>query len=505
MVHLAHDPDIVADGLTTMDLGAVLPLTAQVLDGHLHLGGVDCVTLAQEYGTALYVMDVAHIKGQLTAYQEALKTNLPLARVVYAGKAFICKAMCRLLAEQDCWLDVSSGGELALALAAGFDPAKIVMHGNNKSPRELQEALDAGVGLIVVDCFEELERLSQLCRHTPACMAPDAQAMAPDAQSSSSSPQPAQIRAASQGQVSGQDQPGGLQARAASQGQASPQPILLRVKPGVVADTHEYIRTGAEDSKFGFGLADGQARQAVEKALADPNLALWGLHVHIGSQIYELDAYRETLEVITNFLAELLTELNFEATVLDMGGGLGIAYQSHDQPATIQELGSLLTGHLRSLCASHGLALPALLVEPGRSIVATAGITLYTVGVVKKIAGVRTYVAVDGGISDNIRTILYNARYEAVLANRANERRTQLVTLAGKHCESGDVVAIDCSLQPPCPGDLVAVFGTGAYCASMSSNYNRQVRPGVVFVENGKAIEVVRRETYADLLACDVG
>ncbi|MDR1088479.1 MAG: diaminopimelate decarboxylase [Coriobacteriales bacterium] len=454
MAHLAHDPAIRADRRTTLELGAVLPQTAEVRHGHLYVGGVDMVELAREQGTALYVMDVAQIRQQLRAYREALGAA---NQVVYAGKAFLNKAMVKLLIAEGSWLDVSSGGELAIALAAGFDPGHIVMHGNNKTEAELTEAIQAGVGLIVADCFEELDRISRITTE-----------------------------------------------------RGSTQSILLRVKPGVVADTHAFIRTGAEDSKFGFGLSGGEggsggaARMAVENALALPGIHLAGLHAHIGSQIFALASFAETIAVLADFMGALRTSSGFTPEILDLGGGLGIAYQAADEPATIRDLGSLLTTHLASCCGELGLPLPRLMVEPGRSVVATAGLTLYTVGVIKKLKGLRCYVAIDGGMTDNIRTALYDARYEATLANRAAAPRDTVVTLAGKHCESGDVVALDASLQSPEIGDIVAVFGTGAYNASMSSNYNAQVRPGVVFVEDGEARLVQRRETYADLTARDV-
>lgn len=449
MAHLAHDPNARPDELTTLELGAVLPKTAEVRGSHLFVGGVDLVELAEQQGTALYVMDVAQIRQQLGTYKEALGAN---SHIVYAGKAFLNKAMVRLLAEEDCWLDVSSGGELAIALAAGFDPKHIVMHGNNKTEAELVEALEAGIGLIVADCFEELDRLSWLATER------------------------------------------GLT-----------QDILLRIKPGVVADTHEFIRTGAEDSKFGFGINGGSARMAVENALALQGINLAGLHVHIGSQIFAIDSYAQTVEVLVDFLVSLRAEYGFTSKILDLGGGLGVAYQATDKPTAILELGSLIAENVGSKCKEFSLAVPKLLVEPGRSIVATAGVTLYTVGAIKNLKDVRCYVAVDGGMTDNIRAALYDARYEAVIANKADLARTAVVTLAGKHCESGDVVAVDVSIQAPEVGDTVAVFGTGAYNASMSSNYNAQVRPAVVFVEEGVAKLVQRRETYADLMARDVG
>ncbi|MDR1358828.1 MAG: hypothetical protein LBJ48_05700, partial [Coriobacteriales bacterium] len=321
MAHLAHDPAARADGRTTLELGAVLPRTAELRHGHLYVGGVDMVELAREQGTALYVMDVAQIRQQLRAYTEALGTA---NQVVYAGKAFLNKAMVRLLIAEGSWLDVSSGGELAIALACGFDPAHIVMHGNNKTETELTEAIEAGVGLIVADCFEELDRVSRIATEH------------------------------------------GLS-----------QSILLRVKPGIVADTHEFIRTGAEDSKFGFGLSGacltsddapantsqaertpgktglsgGAARMAVENALALPGIHLAGLHAHIGSQIFALSSFAETIEVLADFMAALRLSSGFTPEFLDLGGGLGIAYQAADEPATIRELGGLLTRHLASRCA----------------------------------------------------------------------------------------------------------------------------------------------------------
>ncbi len=448
MAQLAHDPNACADGRTTLELGAVLPKTAEVHENHLFVGGVDMAELARSQGTALYVMDVAHIKQQLRAYKDALGSN---ARVAFAGKAFLNKAMVRLLKEEGCSLDVSGGGELAIALAAGFDAAQIVVHGNNKTETELSEAIQANVGLIVVDCFEELGRIERI---------------------------------------------------AATHNRT--QRILLRLRPGIVADTHEFIRTGAEDSKFGFGISNGRALTAARVALAAEHLQLVGIHVHIGSQIFDISSYAETIEVLAEFAATLKTEIGFTLEVLDVGGGLGSAYTVADELTAIKELGDLLTSHTKACFEQHKLPQPALMVEPGRSIVATAGVTLYTVGAIKDIYDVRCYVAIDGGMTDNIRTALYGAQYEAVIANKAAERREALVTLAGKHCESGDVVAIDASLQTPEIGDIVAVFGTGAYNATMSSNYNAQVRPAVVFVEDGTETVVQRRETYEDLMARDI-
>jgi diaminopimelate decarboxylase len=451
MAHIARDPNARPDGKTTMELGAILPLTAEVRDDHLFIGGADTVELAREFGTALYVMDEEHIRVQLRNYLEWTRYHWKDVDVVYAGKAFICKAMCRLVEEEGCYLDVSSGGELAIALAAGFPAQRIVAHGNNKTIRELTECISSGVGRIVVDSLEELARIDRL-----ACE------------------------------------------------RSTTQPILIRVTPGIVADTHEYIQTGSEDSKFGFGLRDGLAMEAVKAAIALDGIDFKGLHMHIGSQIFALNSYAKAIEVIVHFMEEVRAATGCVVAELDTGGGLGIAYGVPDEPATIKQYGKVIVDDIKEHCEQHGLPVPHILVEPGRSIVANAGVTLYTVGTIKHIPGVRTYVAVDGGMTDNIRTALYGAHYEPTIANRAAHPRDTVVTIAGKHCESGDVIAIDTPLQHAEDGDVLCVFATGAYCQSMASNYNKQVRPGVVFARDGSARLVVRRETYEDLMRCDM-
>jgi diaminopimelate decarboxylase len=451
MAHIARDPNAKPDYKTTLELGAVLPQTAAVKEGHLWIGGVDTVEIAHEFGTALYVMDEEHIRTQLRNYLEWTRYHWKDVDVVYAGKAFICKAMCKLVAEEGCYLDVSSGGELALALAADFPPEHIVSHGNNKTIRELTEALEAGVGRIVVDSFEELARIDRLAQER------------------------------------------GVQ-----------QSILIRVTPGIVADTHEYIQTGAEDSKFGFGLRDGLALKAVKEAVSLPGIDFKGLHMHIGSQIFALNSYAKAIEVIVHFMDEIRTQTSCIVSELDTGGGLGIAYGVPDEPSSIKEFGKVVVDDIKAHCEDHKLPVPHIMVEPGRSIVANAGVTLYTVGTIKHIPNIRTWVAVDGGMTDNIRTALYDAHYEPVIANKADRVRDTVVTVAGKHCESGDVIVVDTPLQTAEDGDILCVFATGAYCQSMASNYNKQVRPGVVFVRDGKARLVVRRETYEDLVRCDV-
>ncbi|MDZ4179437.1 MAG: diaminopimelate decarboxylase [Coriobacteriia bacterium] len=445
-------PPAVADHKTGHDLASVLPMTAEIRDGHLWIGGVDTVELAREAGTALYVMDEATIRRQLAEYVKWTRYHWKDVDVVYAGKAFLSLAMIKIVAEEDCCLLCASGGELAYAVRAGFPMERVQMHGNNKTPAELAECLDAGIGRVVVDNFEEMERLSALAAE-----------------------------------------------RGASQ------KVLIRVTPGVEADTHDFIMTGAEDSKFGFGLNQGLAMQAVKRAIELPGLDFDGLHMHIGSQIFALHSFAKAIEVIVEFMGRIHAETGVAVRMLDVGGGLGVAYGAPDEPSTVKDFGKVVVDGIKEECEKHDLPVPRMAVEPGRSIVANAGVTLYTVGSIKEIPGIRTYVAVDGGMSDNIRTSLYDAHYEALLANKADQPREMVATVAGKHCESGDIVVNDAPLQCPEVGDVLAVCATGAYCQSMSSNYNKQVRPGVVFVRDGQWYWSVRRETYDDLMKSDVG
>lgn len=440
-----------ADYKTGHDLAGILPYSTEIIDGHLHVGGVDMVELAHEAGTAIYVMDENHIRKQLRDYTEWTRYHWKEVDVVFAGKAFMSLAMVKLVKEENCCLDVSSGGELAYALRAGFPVENIYAHGNNKTEQELHECISAGVGHIVVDSFEEIERISRI---------------------------------------------------ATELGQT--QKVLIRVTPGIEADTHDFIKTGAEDSKFGFGLNQGLAMEAIKRAIAAPGVEFEGIHIHIGSQIFALRSFRAAIDVIVKFIADIKAETGVEVRLLDTGGGLGVAYGVPDEPSTIKDYGKVVVDGIKEECERYGLRVPRMAVEPGRSIVANAGITLYTVGTIKEIPGVRTYVAVDGGMSDNIRTSLYDAHYEAFIANKADQPRSMVGTVAGKHCESGDIVVTDGPLQPCEVGDILCVAATGAYCQSMSSNYNKQVRPGVIFVKDGTWRWVVRRETYEDLMRCEV-
>lgn len=444
---LTKEPDM----RTTMELGACLPMTAEVIDDHLYIGGVDMVELAHEYGTALYVYDEADLTHRMNTYLEAFRSRYPNSDVAYASKAFLNKAAARLAQEAGLCLDVSGGGELAIAQAVGFPMERVIVHGNNKTPQELREAIQAGVGRIVADSRIEIARISAIAQEL------------------------------------------GVE-----------QEIYMRITPGVEADTHEYIRTGCEDSKFGFTMREDFAFECIKTALEAPNVHLAGLHMHIGSQIFALHSFGEAIDVMMEFISRIKDHYNYEIDEVDVGGGLGIAYTAEDKPATIDEFAEATVSSLVAACEKYGVKQPRLLTEPGRSMVATPGVTLYTVGILKTLPGIRKYVAIDGGMSDNVRTALYHADYEPVVANKAGQPRTEIVTICGKHCESGDAVAIDRPLQHPDLDDIICVFGTGAYCHSMSSNYNGQPRPGIVFVKDGQAHLVTRRETYADLMACDI-
>ena len=439
------------DNRTTMELGAVLPLTAEVKDDHLFVGGVDMVELAREQGTALYVMDEADMRTRMKTYLKAFRSRYENSDIVYASKAFLNKEAARIVADEGLCLDVSGGGELACALSVGFPAERVFMHGNNKTPKELREAIQAGVGRIIIDSRIELARISEIA-----------------------------------GEL-------GVQ-----------QAVYMRITPGVEADTHQYIRTGCEDSKFGFTMREDFAFGCVKDVLAAPNVRLAGLHCHIGSQIFALHSYPEAVEVMVELMARIKETYGYDIPELDVGGGLGVAYTADDQPASIDEFAETVTSAVHAACAKFGVPEPRLLTEPGRSLVASAGVTLYTVGILKTLPNIRKYVAVDGGMSDNIRTALYHADYEPVIANKAGQPRTEIVTIAGKHCESGDAVVIDMPIQHPDLGDVVAVFGTGAYCYTMASNYNGQPRPAVVFVKDGEARVTTRRETYEDLYSRDI-
>jgi len=426
----------------------LLPASADVgADGSLSVGGVDVAGLAAEFGTPLYVYDEGELRDRCREYRTRFG-----AGVAYASKAFLCTAMAKLVAEEGLDLDVATGGELHVALHAGFPPERIVLHGNNKSSGELRAALDAGVGRIVVDSFDELDRLVDLAARADAPVA-----------------------------------------------------VLVRVTPGVEAHTHEYIETGTDDSKFGFSLSTGDALRAVQRVAGHDALRLAGLHCHIGSQVFRLDSYAAAIDRMIGLVLAVETDTGATVDELSVGGGLGVRYVASDEGPSIAQFAAALQESFAKALAAYGVrSRPTLGVEPGRSIAAPSGLTLYTVGTVKEIPGLRTYVAVDGGMSDNLRPVTYGAQYEAFLPARAMARREKVVTVAGKHCEQGDVLVRDARLPADVQvGDILATPVTGAYAHSMASNYNKVGRPAVVFVHGGSARLVVRREDLDDLVRLD--
>ncbi|MBD0672140.1 diaminopimelate decarboxylase [Streptomyces sp. CBMA156] len=437
------------------DLNALDPkvwacTVARNAEGVATVGGIDVKRLAAEFGTPAYVLDEEDFRARARAWRDAFGTE---ADVYYAGKAFLSKAVVRWLHEEGLNVDVCSPGELAVALAGGMPPLRIALHGNNKSVDELEHAVKTGVGHIVVDSYEEIERLAAI---------------------------------------------------AARQGVR--QQVLVRVTVGVEAHTHEFIATAHEDQKFGLSLTGGAAAEAVRRVLGHDSLELRGIHSHIGSQIFDMAGFEVAARRVVGLLAGIRDEHGVELPEIDLGGGLGIAYTSEDDPREPAEIAAALADIVRRECAAVRLKAPRLSVEPGRAIVGPTAFTLYEVGTVKPLEGLRTYVSVDGGMSDNIRTALYDAEYSVALVSRTSEAEPMLVRVVGKHCESGDIVVRDAFLPADlAPGDLVAVPATGAYCRSMASNYNHALKPPVLAVKDGAARVIVRRETEEDLLRLDIG
>ena len=421
-------------------------------NGNLTIGGADTVQIAKEYGTPVYVFDENEIRKNLRAFKNSMDEYYAgNGLAVYASKAFCCKEMCRICMQEGTGIDVVSGGELYTALSVGFPAEKIVFHGNNKTYDELYAAVTNGVGRIVVDNITELETLSRI--------------------------------ASELGKTAG---------------------IMFRIKPGIDAHTHDFIKTGQIDSKFGFALETGEAMEAVKKALAMPNIKLRGLHCHIGSQIFDIDPFELAAEVMLNLYKQIKDETGYEFDELNLGGGFGIKYLESEQPRPYADYMKNVSGVVRANCEKLGLKMPFVLIEPGRSVVGAAGITLYTVGAVKEIPDIRTFVSVDGGMSDNPRYALYKSDYEIVCANKAAEERSETVTVAGKCCESGDLIQENTKLQKVEAGDILAVLSTGAYNYSMASNYNRIPRPPVVMVKDGETRVVVKRETYEKIAENDI-
>ena len=420
--------------------------------GHLTVSGTDTVELAAQYGTPLYVMDEEMVRKNCRRFNDSMKKFYgEKGEVHYAGKAFSCMEMCRIVASEGIGLDAVSIGELYTALKAGFPMEKIGFHGNNKTDAELEFAVENGVGHIIVDNISELQR---------------------------------------------------LEAIAADKGRKPA--VMFRIKPGIDAHTHDFVKTGQIDSKFGFALETGEAFEAVKEALNCENLTLAGLHCHIGSQIFDIAPFEEAAKVMLGFIAKIKAELGYEVPGLNLGGGFGIKYMEKDDPQPFEVFLERVSAVVKGECEKLGLTQPFMYIEPGRSIAAPAGLTLYTVGARKEIPNIRTYISVDGGMADSPRYILYKSEYEAIVANKANEERTEKVTIAGKCCESGDLIGENMSLQHAESGDIIAVCATGAYNYSMSSNYNRLQKPAVVFVNKGTSRIAVKRETLDDIIRNDV-
>ncbi|MDJ0791622.1 MAG: diaminopimelate decarboxylase [Acidimicrobiia bacterium] len=416
---------------------SLFPDSATIEAGRLQIGGVDVIELAERFGTPLFIYDEQQLVDRCKEAVEAFPGG-----VAYASKAFLCKAMARIAHQAGMAIDVATGGEMYVALEAGVPAEHLVLHGNNKSTAEIETAVEAGIGTIVVDSFDEMDRIEAF-----------------------SAPRDAAVD------------------------------VLIRLNPGIEAHTHEYLRTGVEDSKFGFPIVDGIAERAIERAVSSPAMRYRGVHAHVGSQVFEIDSFDRAIRALAPFVK------SSGAEEFSIGGGLGVAYVEGEQASSISEWGAVA----RRVAADAGIT-ARITAEPGRSIVAAAGITAYTVGTIKQIPEVRTYVSVDGGMSDNPRPVLYGSGYEATLARSVDRERSSLVRIVGKHCESGDVIVRDAAIQDDLAiDDIVVTPVTGAYGHSMGSNYNKVLRPAVVFVRDGSARLVIERETYSDLTVRDVG
>lgn len=423
--------------------------------GHLEIGGCDTLQLAKQYGTPLYVYDEKYIRSMMRVFKRTIEEKYAgNGNVLYASKAFSCLAMYKIAKQEDIGCDAVSGGELYTALKADFNPANIYVHGNNKTYNELTEAVEVGVGGIVIDSYREADILNEIAKH-----------------------------------------------------HGVKQPVLIRVNPGIEAHTHAFVQTARTDSKFGFSFSDGTALEYVKHVLSLSNLQLQGYHCHIGSQIFEKQSFTLAAEKMMDFIKAVKEKVGYEATVLNMGGGFGIYYTDDDPKLKENDYAEYLAAlidAIKSKAKENNLGLPYLLIEPGRSIAGEAGITLYTVGSIKDIAGIRKYVAIDGGMFENPRYALYQSKYSIVKASYVNADCTQKVSIAGKCCESGDLIGVDIPLPEVECGDILAVFSTGAYHYSMASNYNRNVIPQAVLVKDGKAEVIIKKQTYADLIRNDV-
>ena len=423
----------------------------EVINNSLNIAGVSAEVLAKEYGTPLYVMDEQLIRDNCRRFYKAFKAEKQQNKVAYAGKAFLTMAMCEIIKSEGLYLDVVSGGELYTASMADFPLEKVYFHGNNKTIDEIEMAIELGVGTFVVDNLHEIEIINAKAREK------------------------------------------GIMQR-----------VLLRVTPGIEAHTHDYIKTGQIDSKFGFTILNNELDEVINTALSLSNIKLAGLHCHIGSQIFDLEPYRDAVGIMMSLINNIKEKFNYDIEELDLGGGFGVYYNQGDEPKEIEEFCAVIVEEAKVKCKEYGINYPILVLEPGRSIVANSGITLYTVGAIKNIPEVRKYVAVDGGMTDNIRPALYKAQYQCVIANKVSETCIEVVTIAGKCCESGDILLENVKLPKVDSGDLMAVLSTGAYGYSMSNNYNKIPKASVVLVSEGTHRLICKRQTYKDMISNEV-
>jgi diaminopimelate decarboxylase len=430
---------------------SIFPRTTAVRAGRLSIAGCDAQQLTHEFGSPLYVFDEVELRSTCREYVQAFTSRYADTEITYASKAYLSRFMATIARDEGIGLDIVSGGELAVALAAGFPPARCHFHGNNKGESELGEALESGIGRIIVDNFHELELVDRIAR--------------------------------AMGKV---------------------QPIIFRLSPGVDPHTHAKTTTGTLDNKFGLPISTGAAEQAIADAQRMTGVDLVGLHCHLGSPLFTVEPYDEANAVMLSFAAEMVRKHGLRLREYSPGGGFAAQYVREKPAPDINVYAEAIVSSFKRRCAENGLPLPHLFVEPGRSLVARAGVALYTVGSSKQIEGLRRWVSVDGGMADNIRPAIYDAKYEAVVVNRADDEPSEAVTIAGKYCESGDILVKDAHLPPTQPGDVIALPASGAYCLTMASNYNMALKPAVIAVKDGKAKLVRRRETYADLLATDV-
>ncbi len=435
----------------TFDNSVIFPITSTITnEDHLSIGGCDVTSLSAEFGTPLYIFDEFTLRNTCREFVHEFTSRYPKTKVLYASKAYINPALATLIHEENLGMDVVSGGELAIAMASGFPLSEVYFHGNNKSKDELEMGIDNQIGRIVVDSFYELDLLNQLAKE-----------------------------------------------------KEKTQDVMLRLSPSIDPHTHEKTTTGILDSKFGFSIETGDAESAIKRALAASNLDLVGIHFHLGSPIFELEPYSIAIDTVLTFLSQF-KQVGLDLREFSPGGGFAIGYLQNQLPPPIASYAEVITGALKTRASDLSFGEPMLTIEPGRSIVGRAGVAVYTVGGIKDIPTVRKYVSLDGGMGDNIRPALYDSKYEAVVANRMSDKSSENVTLAGKYCESGDVLIRDITMPILETGDIVAIPASGAYAPSMASNYNLNPRPAVIMVKDGVARLIRRRETYADMMALDV-